>query len=359
MADDDKTEKATPKKRRDERKKGNIFLSKDAIAVVSLFGTFAALYITGPMIVDEIGDFLYLCMEYAANGPSGSVSMHLSKLVVSGIVAFGKSVAALMAMAILTALAGTFFQTKLLFAPDSIKPKFSRLNPLQGIKKLFSLKSIIEALKGIIKITILIYIIYRYLEKVLPVMINFLYVDVATASGQIFRDSFAMVMQITVAFTVLAGFDFFYQWWDYERQLRMSKQEIKEEYKQTEGDPKIKGKIKENQRKMAQSRMMQQVPNADVVIRNPTHVAVALRYKPELDNAPVVLALGLDELALRIVKVAEQNEVMVIENVPLARALYQDGELNREIPSDLYGAVADVLVYLYKIRTKSDETIKH
>jgi flagellar biosynthetic protein FlhB len=129
----------------------------------------------------------------------------------------------------------------------------------------------------------------------------------------------------------------------------MSKQEIKEEYKQTEGDPQVKGKIKEVQRQRAQTRMMQQVPQADVVIRNPTHFAVALRYKPETDNAPIVLAKGQDELALRIVQVAEENHVAVMENVPLARALYAQTELNREIPPELYGAVAEVLVYIFRL----------
>ena len=121
------------------------------------------------------------------------------------------------------------------------------------------------------------------------------------------------MLRVAVAFVVLAGADFFYQWWDYERQMRMSKQEIKEEYKQTEGDPQVKGKIKQIQRQRAQQRMMQQVPQADVVIRNPTHFAVALRYKPDLDNAPVVLAKGVDELALRIVKVAEEHQIATVE----------------------------------------------
>ena len=129
----------------------------------------------------------------------------------------------------------------------------------------------------------------------------------------------------------------------------MSKQEIKEEYKQTEGDPQIKGKIKERQQQMARSRMMQQVPQADVVIKNPTHYAVALRYQPDRDNAPVVLAMGQDELALRIIQVAEENKVAVVENIPLARALYASAELGREIPAEFYGAVAEILVYIFRL----------
>ncbi|MEG0780057.1 MAG: EscU/YscU/HrcU family type III secretion system export apparatus switch protein, partial [Oscillospiraceae bacterium] len=168
----------------------------------------------------------------------------------------------------------------------------------------------------------------------------------------LFDQTFSMVMQIALAFTALAAFDFGYQWWEYERQLKMSKQEIKEEYKQMEGDPQVKGKIKDIQRKMAQSRMMQQVPDADVIIRNPTHFAVALRYKQERDPAPVVLAKGQDELAQRIVQVAEEHHILTVENVPLARALYATAEIGQEIPPELYGEVAEVLVYLYRVDKK-------
>jgi flagellar biosynthetic protein FlhB len=158
-----------------------------------------------------------------------------------------------------------------------------------------------------------------------------------------------MLLKVILAFIVLAAADFLYQWWDFERQMKMTKQEVKEEYKQTEGDPQIKGRIKQLQRQMAQSRMMQQVPGADVVVRNPTHVAVALRYHPGEDAAPIVLAKGLDYLALKIVEVAEQNDIVTIENRPLARTLYAETEVNRMIPPDLYEAVADVMVYLYKM----------
>ena len=181
---------------------------------------------------------------------------------------------------------------------------------------------------------------------------KYLFTDLTTACSHLLDLAFQMSMQIAVAYVVLAAADVFYQWWDYERQIRMTKQEIKEEFKQTEGDPQIKGRIKEQQRKMAQSRMMQKVPQADVVIRNPTHFAVALRYKEDQDRAPVVLAKGQDSLALRIVQVAEENHVAVVENVPLARALYSSTDLNQEIPPELYSAVAEVLVYLYQLDKK-------
>ena len=211
----------------------------------------------------------------------------------------------------------------------------------------------INALKGILKITILMIIIYFSLTGMFHESSKYLYSDIRAAGAHLFDVGMGMVVRIVIAFVALAAADFLYQWWDYERQIRMSKQEIKEEYKQMEGDPQIKGKIKEMQRRRAQSRMMQQVPQSDVVIKNPTHFAVALRYHPDEDNAPIVLAKGQDELALRIVKTAEENGVAVVENVPLARALYAQTDLDQEIPPSLYNEVAEVLVYIFRLNEKN------
>lgn len=349
MAGESKTEKATPKKRRDERKKGNVFLSKDAIAVTTLFGSFCVLRLTAYPMVEQMNRFLRYCMSCAAEVPLGGTQDILGELTHQALLVLLKTAGPLLAITVITAISITFAQTKFLVAGDSLKPKFSRINPLEGFKRLFSLKSIVESFKNVIKITILLYIIYRYLSSVIFSFSQYLYTDLSQACAHLFQKTFFMVMQIALAFTALALFDFLYQWWDYERQLKMSKHDVKEEYKQMEGNPQIKGKLKELQRKMAQSRMMQQVPAADVIIRNPTHFAVALRYKPEFDSAPVVLAKGQDELALRIIAVAEECHIQVVENVPLARSLYATTELNQEIPPELYGAVAEILVYLYRV----------
>ena len=322
MADSSKTEKATPKKRRDERKKGNVFFSNDAVSVAVLLASFFVLKLTATPMVEQIYRFLQYAMGLVAGAAHTGLQDNLSGLVLEMV------------------------------SGEALKPKFSRINPLQGIKRLFSLRSVIEALKGILKITVLLFLIYQFLVGIVDTFTKYLHTDLAVACAHLVDEGFQMVMQIAIAFVVLAGADVFYQWWDYERQLRMSKQEIKEEYKQMEGDPQVKGKIKEVQRRMAQSRMMQQVPKADVVIRNPTHFAVALRYRPETDGAPIVLAKGQDELAGRIVRKAEEHHIAIIENVPLARALYATAELNREIPPELYNAVAEVLVYLYRMDEK-------
>lgn len=347
-AEGNKTEKATPKKRRDERKKGNVFKSQDAISVVTLVGSFAMLWLLRDSFTERLAAFMSLCFKEAAN-PTASLLDFMTEVAIQGVVVLVCTAGPILAVTVLCAIAATFAQTRFLVSGESIKPKFNRISPLQGIKRLFSLRSVVEALKGLLKISILMVIIYLTIRDMFLEASRYLYTDVAVSSAHMAEVATNMVMRIILAFIALAGADFGYQWWDYERQLKMTKQEVKEEYKQTEGDPQVKGKIKQIQRQRAQQRMMQQVPGADVVVRNPTHFAVALRYKPDQDNAPIVLAKGQDSLAARIVQVAEQHSIPTIENVPLARALYAQAELNQEIPPDLYEAVAEVLVYIFKL----------
>ena len=348
MADGSKTEKATPKRRRDERKRGHVAMSRDVVAVATLIVAYAVLRLMAPIIVEKLAAFMVFCFDELMLSQL-SIPALLDEMGMQIVSLLAVTVGVTAAATILFSVVATFAQTGMLISTESIKPKLSKLNPIEGFKRLFSLKSVIEALKGLLKISLLMYLVYSNLINLIEVNHKYLYTDLNASANHLFDSILTMIFQIIIAFTVIAAADYFYQWWDYERQLRMSKQEIKEEYKQMEGDPQIKGKIKERQRQMAQSRMMQQVPQADVVIKNPTHYAVALRYKPDVDNAPIVLAMGQDELALRIIKTAEENRVTVIENVPLARGLYANSELNREIPPEFYGAVAEVLVYIFRL----------
>lgn len=314
--------------------------------MATLVGSFAMLWVLRGSFAEHLAAFLVLCFETAGEA-DGFQSVF--SLATQSVMVLVQTVGPILAVTVLCAVAATFAQTRFLVSGESIKPKFSRISPLQGIKRLFSLRSVIEALKGLLKISILMVIIYMTVRDMFLEGSKYLYTDVGVSAAHMADVITNMVMRIILAFIVLAGADFGYQWWDYERQLKMTKQEVKEEYKQTEGDPQVKGKIKQIQRQRAQQRMMQQVPGADVVVRNPTHFAVALRYKPDQDNAPIVLAKGQDSLAARIVQMAEQHHIPTIENVPLARALYAQAELNQEIPPDLYEAVAEVLVYIFKL----------
>ena len=349
MPGESKTEKATPKKRRDERKKGNVMMSKDVVAVATLLGSLAMLKVMSSVVPEQADSLFRTCFGYISGTTPADMPGILRPLLMKCLMTTLIVAGPFLGVTAVLAVVATFAQTRLLVSAESLKPKFNRISPLQGFKRLFSLRSVVEALKGILKISILLYLIYSYFQDVAIGFSRFLDMDVSQACSILFDSIITLIIRVVIAFTALAGADFLYQWWDYERQLKMSKQEVKEEYKQTEGDPQVKGKIKQIQRQRAQQRMMQQVPGADVVIRNPTHVAVALRYKPDFDDAPVVVAKGLDELALRIVSVAEENGVAIIENVPLARSLYADAPLDQMIPMEFYGPVAEVLVYVLKL----------
>ncbi len=351
MAADSKTEKATPKRRRDERKKGNVFMSNDVIVVLGLVGIFCMLRLYFPVLIDTVRDYMVRTFEEAAvqtEFTQDSLKSFSYNFFITGMKA---GFPLLIVSAVLPILA-VGIQTKFLFTTKHISPKFNRLNPLQGIKKLFSLRSVIELLKSILKTIVLVIILYNILKSDFLQITKTMDMDLAISSGFMLNMVFQMIMKVVLVFTVIAGFDFMYQKWEYEKGIKMTKQEIKEEYKETEGNPEIKGKIKSLQRQAAQKRMMQAVPTADVIVRNPTHFAVALKYDMEKDTAPIVVAKGQDELAFRIIAVGEENGVAIVENRPLARALYAECKLDRQIPAQYYGAVAEILIYVFRANQK-------
>lgn len=246
----------------------------------------------------------------------------------------------------------TGIQTRFLFTKEPLKFKLSKLNPLNGIKNMFSAKQLVELVKSVLKIIILAVVLYNILKDEIIVIAQMLDVNPINASAYVLKEIMSMVLQIGMIFAAIAGFDYFYQRWKYEKDLKMSKEEVKEEFKQMEGDPKVKGKIRSLQQSMARSRMMQAVPDADVIIRNPTHYAVALKYDIDHDNAPKVIAKGQDLVALKIVEIGQQNKVTVIENKPLARGLYASTPLGGQIPAEYYGVVAEILVEIFRMNKK-------
>lgn len=351
----EKTEQATPKRKQDERKKGNIFQSREVVTVASLLIMYTSLKMLIPTMANQLTGFIRRCWGYASlakplTQPDGS------GLLINSIIVFAICAMPLLLIAGLVAVIFTFAQTKMLVSTKSMAFKFNRLNPLSGIKRMFSIRGLVELLKSVLKITILGIIIYKTLEKFLPRLP--LLFDVEPIQAVLFLEELLTSLINTAAaiFVFLAVADYVYQWWEYEKNLRMSKDEIKQEYKQTEGDPQVKGKIKEKQRQMAMSRMMQSVPTADVVVRNPTHYAIAIKYDPQEGNAPRVVAKGVDLVAFKIVEVAEQYGVTVSENVPLARALYAEVELGWEIPEKFYQPVAEVLAFVYNLKKRKIPT---
>lgn len=351
MAADSKTEKATPKKRRDERKEGNIFQSSDVVNVVFVFVSFYMLKLIFPDIYETSGNFMKRFISLAGNMTDLS-GQSVGKFGMEFLAAAAKTI---LPFALICMVAGVVMhgvQTKFLFTSKNFRPKLNRISPLQGIKKIFALKNVIELVKNLLKVVVLIVIIYSLLKQDAVNVIRTMDMSISASAAYTFDMIISMILRVSMVFAVIAFLDYLFQRWDYERKIKMSKQEVKEEFKQTEGNPEIKGRIRDIQKQRARSRMMQAVPAADVIIRNPTHFAVALSYDTEKNSAPVVVAKGVNELALRIVRVGEENKVAVIEDRPLARSLYAETELNREIPSEYYGAVAEILVYVYKLNKK-------
>ena len=254
---------------------------------------------------------------------------------------------------ILAPIIFTGMQTRFIFSMDALKFKFNRLNPLEGIKKLISIRSLVELAKNLLKIAIITAIIYSQIKDRIIDFIKLFDVDIKISMIYACTAIFTTVMTIAIIFIFIGILDVAYQWWEYEKNLRMTKQEVKEEYKQMEGDPQIKGKIKQKQREMSQARMMQQVPTADVIIRNPTHFAIAIAYDPDKNHAPQVVAKGMDFVALKIIKIAEENNITMQEDKPLARALYDAVEVGEEIPEDFYHAVAEILAFVYGLKNKT------
>lgn len=343
-----KTEKPTAKKRNDARKKGNVFKSQDINTVVSLFIVFFALQKLFPFIYAGSRDFLKTCIDYI-NEMDHFTNQEVLYIQNQIIILLAKCMGPILLISMTVGILTTGVQTKFLFSKESMTPKFNRLNPINGIKNMFSSKNAIELIKNIIKVIILMIVVYQFIKGSIIEVTSTMNMELEVSMRYILNKVMSLIRTVTMWFVVIAFFDFLYQRWEHERQLKMTKQEVKDEYKEMEGDPKIKGKIKEMQKKIAMNRMMQAVPAADVIIRNPTHFAVALRYKPNENEAPVLVAKGQDELALRIVKVGEENKVYIVENKPLARAIYASTEINQEIPPEYYGAIAEILVYVYKL----------
>jgi flagellar biosynthetic protein FlhB len=264
-----------------------------------------------------------------------------------------KILAPFMTAIMLSAVAANMIQTGFLFRFEPMTPNLDRLNPISGLQNVFSWKLVAELIKSILKIMVVAHIPYATLKEQMPMIIRFIQLEPMPALIILLRIIFYMAIKIILVLLALALADWAFQKWRYEENLKMSKEEIKEEYKQREGDPRIKQKIREKQRQAANRRMMDEVPKATVVVTNPTHIACALKYDPQTSNAPIVVAMGAGLIARRIKEIANENNVPIFENKPLARALYKMVEVGDEIPSDLYGAVVEILAQVYRKKSQT------
>jgi flagellar biosynthetic protein FlhB len=354
MADTNKTEKATAKKRRDERKKGNVFKSKDVVSVASLLVGFFMIINMSPFMVTQVREFYLQVMSGAGTMSNYTIEQSglLGRQVVMVVFAAAMPV---MAAMFLIAFVVNGAQTKFLFAGDLLKFKFNRINPISGIKRLFSVRALVELVKSIIKISVIIWLVFSTVQELMVVSPDLLNTQMDEGLRYMLDKIMGMVFIVCLIFAGVAALDYAYQRYDYEKKLRMSKQEVKDEYKQMEGDPLIKGKRREKQRAISMNRMIQMVPQADVVVRNPTHYAVAMKYDIDKDPAPLLLAKGQDQVAERIIAAAEENNVLLLENAPLARSLYAEVEIGSYIPDEFYLAVAEVMAWVYEQQKRKIE----
>ena len=342
----EKTQKATPKRREEERKKGNILQSRDIVSALGLLGLFLFFKLAAPYFYGYLSRFLAQCLGSFADVPTFTVlsaKQYMTDFAVKSLLLAAPFVMVAAGIGMIL----TFAQTRLNVTFSRLKPDFSKLNPITGIRRLLTMRSLAELLKSVLKVVVVAAVLYTTIKANLPEFMNLSGKSIFESLTWICRTAFTTVVKIGLYMLAFGILDYFYQWWDYERQIRMSYQDIKDEMKQSEGDPQIKGRQRERQRRMAMLRIAQKVPLADVVIKNPTHFAVAIQYEAQKDKAPKVIAKGQDYLALKIIEIAEAHHICVTANPPLARGLYETVALDQEIPEQYYQAVAEILVFVY------------
>ncbi|MDQ0876426.1 flagellar biosynthetic protein FlhB [Paenibacillus sp. V4I3] len=349
----DKTEPATAKKRQDARKKGQVAKSMDLPAAFILLFSFLSFLMFGGYMKEKIVNIFrnvyenQLTMDITA----ANVQVLFVDLVKQGLIIL----APIFILVVLVAFIGNYAQIGFMFIGDPLMMKFNKINPIEGFKRIFSLRTVMDFLKSTMKMLIIGYVVYTTLMGEKAKLLGLGHAPLESTFSFIASVTLKLGIKIGAILIVLAIFDYIYQKYEYEKSLKMSKQDIKDEYKKSEGDPLIKGKIRAKQRQMAMQRMMQEVPKADVIITNPTHFAVALKYDSNNMQAPTVIAKGADYVALKIKEVAKKNGIMTMENKPLARAIFAQVEIGDSIPAELFQAVAEVLAYVYKVKGKTNE----
>lgn len=345
---EDRTEAATPKRREKAKDEGNVPKSRDLSSVAVLFAGIFLLKFTSLDLFEGLKQYLvwaYQNLVFTELTPTS-----IPGQVYAMVEYFGATMLPFFIILMLISVGINVMQVGVVFAKKALIPKLNRVSPLKGFQRLFSMRSIVELLKGFLKIGIVSYVAYAVLKKHL--VDHWALSHMYTGEVMLFIAQVLMELAIKVglALLVLAVADLLYQRWDHEKNLKMTKQEVKEEMKQYEGNPEIKGRIRSIQRQMSRKRMIAAIPDATVVVTNPTHIAVALKYEPEsTSDAPVVVAKGLRKIAEKIKAIARENDVPIIENRSLARNLYDTTEVGSEIPVVFYQAVAEILAQVYSL----------
>lgn len=342
----EKTEKASPRKKEDERKKGKVAKSQDINTALLLMFCFIILGVSGSYMKMNMATLYektfteYIFMDVNLES--------INKLVIEVLIQFIMVVAPVMAVAVVIGIAANLLQIGVLFTTEPLKFDLKKIDPIQGAKRIFSIRALVELVKSLLKIVFIGIITFSVILIYKDEMMMLAFKNANSAVAFFGKVTLIMGIAATIALLFLAVLDYMYQRYDFEKNIRMSKQDIKDEHKNMEGDPLIKSKIKEKQRQMAMQRMMSEVPKADVIITNPTHYAIAIKYDEDIIPAPYVIAKGTDKTALRIREIAKEHNVTITENKPLARALYDVVEINEAIPEDYYQAIAEILAFVYQ-----------
>lgn len=355
----EKTEPATQKKLNDARKEGQVAKSKEVGNGLGLLSLFLLLkFWIGSISISflELFGGNYNRLTEVVHMPYGTVPMANIEAIIRQNM---QNMLLIMAPIFLVGVFVAFFcdlvQVKWQPTMSLLQPKFSKLNPISGMKKLFfSSQAVVELIKAIAKIGLIAYIAWKYLKDKLHILFYLLDMPLILSVQEIGGIVIDLGIRISSIYMVIAFADFVYQKWKFKEDMKMTKQEVKDEYKDQEGDPEIKGKQKQRMLEAAKRRMMKALPEADVVITNPTHYAVALKYDSELYAAPIVIAKGADYLAAKIKEIAKEHDIEIYENKPLARMLYTNVEIGEQIPQELYPAVAEVLAYVYHLKDKAN-----
>ncbi|WP_069997469.1 flagellar biosynthesis protein FlhB [Cellulosilyticum sp. I15G10I2] len=347
-----KTEKATSKKREDARKKGQVAKSTELNTAVIIIGFCALMVLFGGYMLETIELNLARSIRVIPDVLSRNDNQYLLILLSEAIVNIVITCIPLWMGLFIMAFGISYVQVGYKPTFEPLQPKFSKMNPLTGIKKIISKDMLVTLVLALGKVTLLGTIIFNVIKSQIPIFLNFY--DFTPA--QVLINICSTIIRIGFfaggAFTILAVVDYLYQKYKYEDSIKMTKQEVKEEYKNAEGDPQIKGKIRQKMREGSLKRMMQSVPQADVIITNPTHFAIAIQYEPNKNTAPIVVAKGVDYVAQKIKEKAKEHHIHIVENKPLARTLYYTVDIDKEIPQELYGAIAEVLALVYSLEDK-------
>lgn len=350
IASDEKTEEATPKRKSDARKKGQIARSKDVGLAITFIATILVIVILSDTVVDSFKkNIIYFLSEAGSIELTNGTVKGLTSLVLSKM---ATTLLPIVLPIMLAGVAASLLQSGFLIVKDAIKPSLGKLNPISGFKNMFSKRSAIELIKNLISISIIVYMAYSYVKDNFYKILNIGNLYLPTMGVEVKSLLLGIFYRIAIFVVALAAIDYLVQILMHRKEMRMTKEEVKEEYKQMEGDPQIKSKIKQKQREMSRRRMIDSVGDATVVITNPTHLAVAIKYEEGNMEAPQVVAKGADLLAMKIKEKARESDVPIIENKPLARMIYEQVEIDKYIPQDMYQAVAEILAMVYKLDKK-------